>query len=221
MRALTITVSNDPAVFQSWCANLLSSLHPSSPLHVGFDTESRPCFVAGTQTPVSVVQLALPDRVLVAHIGSYRAASASPGDDGLGPLRSVLTCAGVALVGMGSAADVAGLGEALGLPRGGGGGRAAAVELKRASERGGCAVPGGLLGLAQSLCGAEKWKSKQLQMSRWDVFPLTEEQAIYAALDAFWGGECFAELQRREALRAAEEGGVGGGGGGSSGSGEA
>ena len=83
-----------------------------------------------------------------------------------------------------------------------------AVELKAASTRARCAVPGGLLGLATELCGAEAWKRKSIQMSRWDLYPLSEAQAKYAALDAFWGHACLDEIERRIAA-GVEEGAEG------------
>ena len=47
------------------------------------------------------------------------------------------------------------------------------VDLKRLGITHGIDEKGGLLRLAQICLGVEKWKSKRLQMSRWDLFPLS------------------------------------------------
>jgi hypothetical protein len=143
------------------------------------DTESRPVFRAGETSAVSVVQLSTASAALVAHIGASRAAG------GLGALHALLRDGAVSLVGMSVEPDVRALCAAVGLPTRE---RAcAAVELKDASMRAGVAVSGGLGKLAEALLGVRAWKVRKIQMSRWDLWPLSRAQAAYAFMDA-WAG---------------------------------
>jgi ribonuclease D len=220
---LTVTSTNDPAALARWVGeHVLGVARAGRQTVVGFDTETRPAFRKGESYPVSLLQLYVRGarEALVAHIGAQQA-PAVEGQDRLAPLRALLECPHVVLVGVAAGPDVQGLREVCGLPpgtarRGAAGAaagaeeRAQVVDLKDASVKLQCAVRGGLQGLAQSLLGALKWKSKRLQLSRWDLFPLSRAQELYAALDAVWGGEIAFELERR---RDAMGGGGGGGGG--------
>jgi ribonuclease D len=216
---VTVTATNEPAVQTAWLeGNVLVPARGGARLLLGFDTETRPAFSKGEEHPVSLIQLYARHAraVLVAHVGAYRAPPAD-GGDGLGALRALLESPNVVLAGMAVGPDIRGLADALGLGSRPGALKARARDLKEASTAASCAVRGGLAGLASALLGAEKWKSKSLQLSRWDRFPLSRKQETYAALDALWGGELAEELERRLAAKAACGGGGGGGRGGGGG----
>ena len=186
---LSITFTNNAANISSW----LSAHAFSSPRRaLGLDTESRPVFVKGVASKVSVIQLSTARDVLVAHIGASLMPFAGAGD-GLEPLRRLLCDAGTTLAGMSIGADVRSLCDELGVPRAAL--AAQLVELQSAAVAAGIALGGGLAGLANSLCGAPSWKSRKIQMSRWDIWPLSRAQILYAALDAAFGFICFSRLK--------------------------
>jgi hypothetical protein len=186
-RSVVITTTNDPEVMATWLG-----AHGRGIL--GFDTESRPVFQKHERSYVSLVQLASADAVLVAHIGRACAAPARAS----AALGTLLSDASVTLCGMAVAPDVVGLGEALHLrsrPS------CKVIDLKDESIKKRCNVKGGLDGLARALLSCEKWKSRALQLSRWDIWPLNARQIVYAAMDAWMGLQCLLAMDKLPAGR--------------------
>lgn len=50
---------------------------------------------------------------------------------------------------------------------------------------------GALSEIGQRYCNLVKWKTNSIQMSRWDVYPLSRRCIVYAAMDAFAGAAIF------------------------------
>ena len=191
---LEITLTNDMTAVSAWIDAQVFSKGQTRNL-LGFDTESRPVFQKGQTSVVSVVQLATETSVLVAHIGAHRVG-------GLDAVHRLLSDDAVVLCGMSVGPDVSALAAAVGFV---GRPRLQTVELKTAATRAGIFVNGGLLGLAQHVLNCEKWKSKKLQMSRWDMWPITEPQTRYAALDAWMGRASLVAIEGRAASPSASQ----------------
>jgi hypothetical protein len=183
---IEVTTTNDMAAVSAWLSAHVFAGSASRRL-LGFDTESRPVFQKGQTSTVSVMQLATETAVLVAHIGAHARG-------GLDAVHRLLSDDAVVLCGMSVGPDVSALAAAVGF---GGRPRLQTVELKTAATRAGIFVNGGLLGLATETLDVEKWKSKKLQMSRWDMWPISEPQIRYAALDAWMGRASLAVIEGR------------------------
>jgi ribonuclease D len=163
-----------------------------SSLRLGFDTESRPVFTKGVKSHVSIVQLATSNAILVAHIGEKCVGHP------IAVRTLLLETPGLSLVGMAARNDVTELAEALGAttrPSCG------VIDLKDSSTQRGCNVSGGLDGLARSLLDVSKWKSKSLQLARWDNWPLKQKEVIYAAMDAWMGLQCLLHMEENHPIK--------------------
>jgi hypothetical protein len=54
---------------------------------------------------------------------------------------------------------------------------------------------GGLQSMAMAILGVEAWKTKKLQMSKWQLYPHTRPRVVYAAMDA-WASAGICEFYR-------------------------
>ena len=134
---------------------------------VGFDTETKPTFKKGEYNHVSLMQIALPDHVLLFRLNTIPLGS---------ELTTLLANAGVLKVGIALADDIKSLQklspfEARGF-----------LELNKAVKPIGI-ESNGLKKLTATILGYRI--SKSAQVSNWENKRLTEKQIRYAATDAW------------------------------------
>lgn len=149
--------------------------------HVGFDTESKPVFVAGApQTGPDLVQFATRDQAFLVQ-------AARPGAEDF--LRAVIESDEVVKVGFGLASDRPQLQRRFGLRLG------ASIDLSHSVKRLGFKQAVGLKAAVAIVLGLRLSKSKKATTSNWANPRLTPQQLQYAANDAH------ASLLIYEALR--------------------
>lgn len=138
--------------------------------HVGFDTESKPVFVAGApQTGPEVVQFATADHAFIVQ-------TASPGVGDF--LQAMIESDEVVKVGFGLASDRPQLQRKLGLRLG------ASIDLSHWVRRLGFREAVGLKSAAAIVLGRRLQKSKRATTSNWANPTLSPQQLQYAANDA-------------------------------------
>jgi hypothetical protein len=203
--SLCILYTDSLVSVEAW---IVERLAEREGLFFGLDTESRPNFSGGAPEDPMVLQLSTLRHACVFQMNASKAAlteasAAAPLLYGLlFPLASnatpLLLGAGapaVPLIGMGVRQDLIALEKVFGFRLDGDSlytaSKEAAKQIRRtrhphALDLDRC-KSGGLLAIAQSLTGVAKWKSKSLQMSQWQKFPLARSRVAYAAMDA-WAG---------------------------------
>ena len=138
--------------------------------HVGFDTESKPQFVAGgPQTGPHVVQFATTEQAFILH-------TELPATEAF--LRAVLESEAIAKVGFGIASDRAPLHRKLGVTLAGG------VDVSHMVRRLGFKQAVGLRSAVAIVLGQRMAKSKKVTTSNWAAPKLSPQQLQYAANDA-------------------------------------
>ncbi|MET0519384.1 MAG: 3'-5' exonuclease [Burkholderiaceae bacterium] len=138
--------------------------------HVGFDTESRPVFVAGApQTGPEIVQFAPLEHAFIVQ-------TATPGVGDF--LRAMVESDAVVKVGFGLASDRPQLQRKLGLRLG------AAIDLSHSVRRLGFREAVGLKTAVAIVLGRRLQKSKRATTSNWANPILSPQQLQYAANDA-------------------------------------
>ena len=179
--SLQIEYTNSEDIVYQWiAAHVLSSSEKNK--YLGYDTENKPVFRRGEKAVLSVVQLATRTHAIVIQWNKYiRVSSGSPGEHCLAKLLSTpLTH----LCGMGVKADVKSWHKVLTS-------EILASEVSHPSTHDLevlCRGRGGLQASTKSLLPTVvEWKKKKIQMSNWSLSPLSREQFVYAAMDA-WAG---------------------------------
>lgn len=138
--------------------------------HVGFDTESKPQFVAGGEnTGPHIVQFATADRAFIIH-------TEAPGTAAF--LRTMLETEAVVKVGFGLASDRTPLFRKLGVAL------AATVDVSRMVRRLGFKDDVGLKTAVAVVLAQRFPKSKKVTTSNWALPQLSTQQLQYAANDA-------------------------------------
>jgi ribonuclease D len=139
-------------------------------VHVGFDTESKPTFVAGApQTGPEVIQFAtLTDAFIVQ--------TATPGVHGF--LQNVIESDAIVKVGFGLASDRPQIHRRLGLTLG------ASIDVSHLVKRLGFKDAVGVKAAVAIVLGRRLSKSKKATTSNWANATLTPQQLQYAANDA-------------------------------------
>ena len=146
---------------------------------VGFDTETRPSFSKGEYHPVSLVQLALPDKVFLLRINYL----GIPGE-----LRNYLNNREISKIGVGIKEDINALKKLADIEGAG------FVELAGIGRKLGVNNPG-LRNLTAAVLGFRI--SKGQQTSNWENSVLTRHQIDYAATDAWACLQIYNELEHR------------------------
>jgi len=137
---------------------------------VGFDTESKPMFVAGgVPTGPHIVQFATAERAFIVHTELPETA---------GFLRAMLESEAIAKVGFGIASDRAPLHRKLGVALNGG------VDVSHMVRRLGFKQAVGLRASVAIVLGQRMPKSKKVTTSNWANPRLSPQQLQYAANDA-------------------------------------
>lgn len=148
-----------------WAAHELRLAGP-----VGFDTESKPMFVAGgEQTGPHVVQFATRAHAFIIH---------TEAPETLAFLRGVLESEAIAKVGFGIASDRQPLARKLGFELRGG------IDVSIMVKRLGFKQPVGLRAAVAVVLGQRLSKSKKVTTSNWASPKLSPQQLQYAANDA-------------------------------------
>jgi ribonuclease D len=138
--------------------------------HVGFDTESKPMFVAGgEQTGPHIVQFATAGHAFIVH-------TEAPETEAF--LRTILESESIAKVGFGLASDQVPLRRKLGLQLRGG------VDVSHMVRRLGFQQAVGLRAAVAIVLGQRMPKSKKITTSNWASRKLSPQQLQYAANDA-------------------------------------
>lgn len=138
--------------------------------HIGFDTESKPMFIAGgVPTGPHIVQFATVDRAFIVHTELPETADF---------LRVMLESEAIAKVGFGIASDRAPLLRKLGVKLGGG------VDVSFMVRRLGFKQAVGLRAAVAIVLGQRMPKSKKVTTSNWAAPKLSPQQLQYAANDA-------------------------------------
>ncbi|KQW44762.1 MULTISPECIES: 3'-5' exonuclease [unclassified Roseateles] len=138
--------------------------------HVGFDTESKPMFVAGgEQTGPHIVQFATAEHAFIVHTEK---------PETLAFLRAMLESAAVAKVGFGLASDQKPLHRKLGSQFLGG------IDVSHMVRRLGFKQAVGLRAAVAIVLGQRLPKSKKITTSNWASRNLSPQQLQYAANDA-------------------------------------
>jgi ribonuclease D len=138
--------------------------------HVGFDTESKPMFVAGgEQTGPHIVQFATARHAFIVHVDAPETAAF---------LRAVLESESIAKVGFGIASDRVPLRRKLGVELAGG------VDVSHMIRRLGFKQAVGLKVAVAVVLGQRMPKSKKVTTSNWAAARLSPQQLQYAANDA-------------------------------------
>jgi len=146
---------------------------------IGFDTETKPAFKRGTKNPVSLVQLAIPNKVFLFRINNM----GLPDD-----LLKIFTNPKKKLIGLALRDDIKDLQDLkYFLPNG-------FIELSAITKELGILNAGarGLAGLFLNMR-----ISKSQQTSNWENPKLTEKQIRYAATDAWLCLEIYEHLQAK------------------------
>lgn len=137
---------------------------------IGFDTESKPMFVAGGEpTGPHIVQFATAQHAFIIH---------TEAPETLGFLRDVLESQATAKVGFGIASDRQPLYRKLGLQLRGG------IDVSMMVKRLGFRQPVGLRAAVAVVLGQRLSKSKKVTTSNWASPRLSPQQLQYAANDA-------------------------------------
>lgn len=156
--------------------------------HVGFDTESKPMFVAGGEpTGPHVVQLATVGHAFIIHTEVPQT---------LAFLRDMLESEAIAKVGFGIASDRQPLYRKLGLQLRGG------IDVSVMVKRLGFKQPVGLRAAVAVVLGQRLPKSKKVTTSNWASPRLSPQQLQYAANDAHASLRVYQALVGMQASRA-------------------
>ncbi|WP_457323426.1 3'-5' exonuclease [Roseateles sp. P5_E11] len=138
--------------------------------HVGFDTESKPMFVAGgEQTGPHIVQFATAGHAFIVHTEAPETA---------GFLRAILESEVIVKVGFGIVSDRVPLHRKLGVQLSGG------VDVSHMVRRLGFQQAVGLRAAVAIVLGQRMPKSKKVTTSNWATRKLSPQQLQYAANDA-------------------------------------
>jgi ribonuclease D len=138
--------------------------------HVGFDTESKPMFVAGgEQTGPHIVQFATAEHAFIVHTEAPETADF---------LRAMLESDAIAKVGFGIVSDRVPLHRKLGVQLSGG------VDVSHMVRRLGFKQAVGLKVAVAVVLGQRMPKSKKVTTSNWATRKLSPQQLQYAANDA-------------------------------------
>lgn len=180
--------------------------HCIGPCVLGFDSETRPCFRKGQRpNPPAVVQLSTDEACLVAqiHVSKLRQGTTSKtgrslkeqtlafrnsADSVRGALIETLADPSVLLAGVGIDDDAIDMWQFWGMEVNG------RVELG-----GGASQRRGLARLLADATGIALPKSASVQKSDWAASPLTEQQVMYAAADAWAGRAIYKRLVELDA----------------------
>ncbi|EDO33962.1 predicted protein [Nematostella vectensis] len=162
----------------------------SSTLAIGMDIEWRPQFIpkklGGKENKTATLQLAVNHSCLVLHLFHMRL--------DLLP-RSLLNVLGnirILKVGSGISGDAVKLLRDTEILCNGRSDTQVYAKVLALNQDG-----TGLKKLAKTILGIELDKPKYISLSNWELFPLTYEQASYAALDAWVSFKLFVELKQR------------------------
>lgn len=158
--------------------------------HIGFDTESKPTFVAGQESSgPEVVQFATADRAYVLQLRQ-------PGSEEL--VRAVLTHPGVTKVGFDLQQDRGQLRRRLGLEV------QPLLDLTRVFHRMGYPRTLGIRSAVAVVFGQHFAKSKRVTTSNWAAASLSPQQLQYAANDAWVALQVLLALRQQQPEALAE-----------------
>lgn len=150
--------------------------------HVGFDTESKPTFMADQPaTGPHIVQLATPKHAFLFT------ADPSPGNELLAEITQSET---IIKVGFGLKSDRGPLQNKLGVTL------RATIELSAAVKRLGYRQQVGLQAAVAVVLGQYLPKSRKITLSNWAANPLSSAQQLYAANDAYASLRVYLALTR-------------------------
>ncbi|GFP85033.1 werner syndrome-like exonuclease [Phtheirospermum japonicum] len=170
------TVTADPATVSSWISDIRSIHHYRlRNLIVGLDVEWRPSYTRNLQNPVATVQICVGRRCLVYQIIHTDYIPQS--------LADFLSDDDFTFVGVSVQSDLDKLDAEYGIGR-----YARSVDLRRlAADAYGRAElkQAGMKYLASLVLGKEVEKPRRVTMSNWDNRWLTDDQVLYACIDAF------------------------------------
>ena len=156
--------------------------------HVGFDTESKPMFVAGgVPTGPHIVQFATTEHAFIIHTEAPETA---------GFLRAMLESEAIAKVGFGIASDKVPLHRKLAVTLAGG------VDVSHMVRRLGFKQAVGLRSAVAIVLGQRMPKSKKVTTSNWAARKLSPQQLQYAANDAHASLLVYRALQAMPAVGA-------------------
>jgi ribonuclease D len=140
---------------------------------LGFDTETKPCFIKGVQEPLSLLQLAASNRVYVFQFQFV------PFN---GSLADIMADADVVKTGVAVRDDIKGLQDLSAFDDAG------FVDLGEVAREAGAGYTG-LRNLAAAFLGVRI--SKSMRVSNWGRRDLTKKQIVYAATDAWISRELY------------------------------
>ena len=187
---LNVCYTSDPEEVNAWMKLHCPDPEPDTYTVLGLDIEWKP--VTRDATPImALLQLATPwGHVLLFHV-SHAPTAEIPED-----LRRVFLDPRILKLGVGILDDIMKINQKWDI-------RVVAyidlVMLWSAQ----CAATGlthrpektSLLSYAQYFTGAPSWKRKFITMSNWERQPLSHEQKLYAAMDAFMGAAIFVSMR--------------------------
>ena len=158
--------------------------------HIGFDTESKPTFVAGQESSgPEVVQFATAERAYVLQLRQ-------PGAEAL--VRAVLTQPGVVKVGFDLQQDLGQLRRRLGVEV------QPLLDLTRVFHRMGYPRTLGIRSAVAVVFGRQFAKSKRVTTSNWAAATLSPQQLQYAANDAWVALQVLLALRQQQPQALAE-----------------
>ena len=185
-RGVHVTYTNDPVEAEAWLRNNVMDIDTRA---LGFDIEWKPQFVkkklGGKENKTAVLQLSTETATLVLHIIHVKTLPRH--------LVDILADQSIPKVGCGIRPDVIKLLRDTGLQCKG------AIDLVELASRSGYTKQHGqgLKTLAVNVLGIEMTKPKRVQLSNWEVLPLTRSQICYAALDAWVGIKLHLHMQKQ------------------------
>ncbi|CAO1948098.1 unnamed protein product [Urochloa humidicola] len=189
--AITTTVTSSGRAVERWITEVLAANRPDGTRYhivAGLDVEWRPSY-SSKQNPTALLQLCVDRRCLIfqlLHADNLPAA--------LGEFLGDRT---IRFFGVGVEADAARLRADHGLEVG------RAVDLRGYAEEymdRPDLRQAGLRAIVAAVLGVELAKPHKVTMSRWDARSLSDEQIIYACVDAFVSSEVARKLQRQEQI---------------------
>ncbi|CAO2165811.1 unnamed protein product [Urochloa humidicola] len=189
--AITTTVTSSGKAVERWITEVLSAHRPDGIRYgivAGLDVEWRPSY-RSKQNPTALLQLCVDHRCLIFQLlhADYLPAA----------LAEFLVDRTIRFFGVGVEADAARLRADHSLEVGW------AVDLRGYAEEymdRPDLRQAGLRAIVAAVLGVELAKPHNVTMSRWDARTLSDEQIIYACVDAFVSSEVARKLQRQEQI---------------------
>lgn len=151
--------------------------------HIGFDTESKPCFKVGEKSSgPHIVQIATAEQAFIFSLANGRSHAL---------LAEIVASPKLVRLGFGLNSDTALLQHKLGVKVG------PLLELSRVVKALGYKEAVGLKAAVAILLGEQIRKSRHISTSNWAAEPLSPAQLLYAANDAYACWRVYQALQQR------------------------